>query len=67
MDARGDRSEHFHPVDMTQAWPCLLIRESVAQVFAQILIALGLIGTSIAQIIACASDVYYINTSLDKR
>jgi hypothetical protein len=45
----------------------LLVRVSVAQVFAQILIALGLIGTSIAQIIACASDVYYINTSLDKR
>lgn len=39
----------------------------VRRLFAQILIALGLVGTSVAQIIACSSDVYYINTSLDKR
>lgn len=37
------------------------------QVFAQVLIALGLIGTSVAQIIACAGDMYYIDKSKDKR
>lgn len=34
---------------------------------AQVLVALGLAGTSIAQIIACAGDMYYINNSFSKR
>ncbi len=37
------------------------------QVFAQIIIALGLLGTSIAQVIACSSDMYYIDKSRSKR
>ncbi|WIA10991.1 hypothetical protein OEZ85_011148 [Tetradesmus obliquus] len=38
-----------------------------AQILAQVLVALGLAGTSIAQIIACAGDMYYINNSFSKR
>uniref|UniRef100_A0A383WBV8 Amino acid transporter transmembrane domain-containing protein n=1 Tax=Tetradesmus obliquus TaxID=3088 RepID=A0A383WBV8_TETOB len=38
-----------------------------AQILAQVLVALGLAGTSIAQIIACAGDMYYINNTFSKR
>ncbi|CAL8461956.1 g1487 [Coccomyxa elongata] len=36
-------------------------------IFSQICIALGLAGTGIAQVIACAGDMYYINKTYSKR
>ena len=37
------------------------------QVIVQIVIIISLVGTSFAQIMACASDVYYYDSSKTKR
>jgi hypothetical protein len=38
-----------------------------AQIIVQIVIIISLVGTSFAQIVACASDVYYYDSSKTKR
>ena len=38
-----------------------------AQIIVQLVIIISLVGTSFAQIVACASDVYYYDSSKTKR
>lgn len=45
----------------------MFVSDPVPHFCVQIIIALGLLGTSIAQVIACAADMYYIDKTRSKR